>query len=255
MILPTPSRIPKTALLCLAPLSLQAATVSLDNDDFASQNSGTNPGTLSSFTVGNNTNRLLVVTIAGEYTRSVDSVSFGTQSLTEAITSADPGGGPSKSSIWYLLAPDVGTANITVNLGSTGSLNGYVIGATSFYNVAQSGPLDVASDAGGSSGPSSLSYTIPTDAVIIEGMETNDGGTARTAQSGQTDYFTVSDSGNGGYRASGAYEIVGPGDQSNNFGTMPGRFAYAGAVFAAVPEPSSTALGLLATVLLARRRR
>lgn len=103
-------------------------------------NSDTNYSPTLSVTVGNNANRLLLVRL--QYSNSLSnpsdptSVTYGAQTMTKAIT-ADNSGGNVRSTIYYLIAPTVGTASVTVNFAESSGTEYYGIVATSLYNVDQ----------------------------------------------------------------------------------------------------------------------
>jgi len=84
-------------------------------------------------TVADNPNRILIVT-AGSYNLSptVDSITYGSQSLTQFNTQLQQSDG--RCDLWYLNDPAVGTdTTITVTWSSTAGRKG--VGAICFYNT------------------------------------------------------------------------------------------------------------------------
>ena len=104
-------------------------------------NTATNGTTLvKSITIGNNSNRILIVS-TGEYSAGVVSgVTLGSQNFVRAISRAHSSHG-FITELWYLINPTVGTADITVTWSGTAGRRG--ITGTSFYNVDQSSPIGV----------------------------------------------------------------------------------------------------------------
>ena len=104
------------------------------------------PDTFSSFVVGNNSNRALIVA-TGAYNAGPDIVSVkfnGTESFTyitrNSVSSAY------KVELWYLINPTVTTANIVIEWGTQSGFGGAGAGqmgaiAYSFYNVAQTSSI------------------------------------------------------------------------------------------------------------------
>ena len=137
-------------------------------------NTATNGTTLvKSITIGNNNNRILIVS-TGVYNAqpTVSGVTLGSQNFVKAI-SASHSSHSFITELWYLINPDVGTADITVTWSSTAGRRG--ITGTSFYNVDQSQLLQNnvqnTVDSGGQS--STVSGTITpttTGSIVIDAM-------------------------------------------------------------------------------------
>ena len=89
-----------------------------------------------SFTVANNSNRILLVHVACNSTQSVSGVTYNGVAMT-ALFSNTYNDGSTNYSLYYLLAPTTGANTLTVNLtGATGvGLNVY-----SYYNMEQQAP-------------------------------------------------------------------------------------------------------------------
>ncbi|HXH27100.1 MAG TPA: peptidase G2 autoproteolytic cleavage domain-containing protein, partial [Candidatus Acidoferrum sp.] len=98
----------------------------------AAQHSASTASLSWSYTVGNHTNRLLIVGIS-TYTTGASTVKFGAASLTRLGFVAN-GGSQAYSEIWYLKNPTVSTNTIAVTFGSSTAV---VAGSVSYYNVNQ----------------------------------------------------------------------------------------------------------------------
>jgi hypothetical protein len=132
----TPTATP-TAVPTALPVAIDAVTTCTD-------------GSSSSFTwahtVGSGSNRLLLVGVSLSQfnSASVTSVTYGGQGLTRAAFAVNSG--QTRSEVWRLVAPPVGTANVVVSLSATERT---VCGATSWANVDQATPLGTAATASG----------------------------------------------------------------------------------------------------------
>jgi len=207
---------------------------------------------IDNFTVADNPDRLLVVTLGGEFNGTTAAVTYGTQAMTRA---ADAVGG-SSSSIWYLLSPNVGTANITATITTAG--NGWTLGAGSFYNVAQQAPSDIDSVFLASATTSTLAITVPSDGLIVESVVSNALASPIVANSGQTSFYNVNTTSSGGWSALGSYDLSFTANPSSQQVTIPStqRLAHVAVAFAAVPEPTGLLpVALVTAGLLGRRRK
>jgi autotransporter-associated beta strand protein len=168
-----------SAILALsAPSALAAITF-----DAASSASGANPSSVVSWshTVGAGDNRMLVVGVAAE--RNADqfptSVTFGSQSLTKVTGSSASQGTPyNVTELWYLPAPAVGMATITITFPSS-QANGGECGAVSLFGVKDAAPEAVAiANAAGSGGSYSLAITtLSHGAWLVDVVNNGTGGT------------------------------------------------------------------------------
>lgn len=122
-----------------------------------------------SHTVNAGSNRLLIVSVGlWDNGDSVASVTYNSVSLTKAIdtdvfTTWKP-------SVWYLVAPDIGTYTVVVNFsGGDSAVLGAVAGATTFTGIHQTTPLR------GSTATGNLNYsTIQNPYVDIPNCVAND---------------------------------------------------------------------------------
>lgn len=121
-----------------------------------------------SFTVASGSNRLLIVHVSNHGNvgpPTVDSVSYGAQSMTKI---RDVVNGQQRTTMWYLVAPTVGTATISAQV-SGGS--DWVIGATCLTGVDQSSPIGAtASGTGNSASPSTNITTLTANSWIVDSV-------------------------------------------------------------------------------------
>ena len=126
-------------LLCLLALPRAYAAITVDNTATTTASAATSLTWL--HTVGSGADRILIVAMSYR-TGNVSSfsVKYGGTSLT-SIADVSPLGNQNKSQLWYLLAPPVGTANVTV----TWTTSAQVVGASvSYTGVDQTSPLGLA---------------------------------------------------------------------------------------------------------------
>jgi hypothetical protein len=116
-----------------------------------------------SFTVGSNSNRVLVVAIEALGSVLVSGITYNGVALSQ-ITHEGINGGV--ADIWYLEAPATGANNLVITLNTTGSVNFNIY---SYYNAAQtSTPEANAKNTGG--GTQSLTLTPLTNGSLIFAM-------------------------------------------------------------------------------------
>lgn len=96
--------------------------------------------TLEDYTTPIGLNRKMVVTVNLEGSASITNISYGGQTLTEAVSLAN--GSNRKSSIWYLDDPAMGTRDLTVSFSSLASS---IIGVVSLENTAPGSAAQTAS--------------------------------------------------------------------------------------------------------------
>jgi len=106
--------------------------------------------------VGTNNNRFIIVGVSVFAAGSVSSITVGALSLTFLRSDTN---GVYRSELWYGVAPATGSNTVTVNL--SGSLTS-IAGATSYWNVDQSAPIDANNGANGTNTPASGSVTTVT---------------------------------------------------------------------------------------------
>lgn len=135
--------------------------VTFDNKDTSSISSGTT--VTKSYTIGNQTNRILVVSITSNVAPSVLTYN-GTSFLANLIDSQALNASYVLYT-YYLLAPTIGVNNLIVTIGSSGNA---VITINSFYNVSQSGqPESHAKGTNSNAGAAASITTIANGAVVL----------------------------------------------------------------------------------------
>lgn len=134
--------------------------IQLDNKDTVA----TNPAASSitkSFTIGNHTNRILIVTIHTNTT--ITAVSYGGVAMTLISGASNTGG----NQVYYLLAPTIGTATFSVSFSGSSNASAAI---HSYYNVAQTSTINTSVKIAGatsSSSPMSTSITPTVDGCLL----------------------------------------------------------------------------------------
>jgi uncharacterized repeat protein (TIGR01451 family) len=167
-----------------------------------SSSAGTNGTTLTwSHTVGSGTNRILIVGVAiHNSARTVSSATYGGQNLNYIGQSVD-GGGKIIVNLYELLAPPVGTTNVTIIINAGDHLSG---GAVSFTGVSQTTPLgNFASAGGGPVSSGSVNVASATNELVVDIMGTTGDAITLTPGGNQTQRWNIS-TGSGGADALGA---------------------------------------------------
>ena len=114
-----------------------------------------------SVTIANQSNRLLIVDLEYDNGVTVSSVTYNGVAMTSIDSQASPGSGNVVRS-YRLVAPTVGTANVTVTTsGGYISTFGLAIMATSYYNVDQTTPVEATAKSS-TSGGGTFSHSIST---------------------------------------------------------------------------------------------
>lgn len=243
----------------VGPATSQAAPVSVDTTGNGPRvSSGTQSATLANFAIANNSDRMLVVAVGGEYSASpVSTVTFAGTPLT---LSAQPVQGATASAIYYLLNPSATTGDIVVTLTGT-SGNGWTFSALSLYNVLQQAPLDTKSASIAAGTNPSLTLTTPSEnGFIVESLGFNNSGLSLSAASGQAAIIRDDSSGgsSGGWSSIVAYDAtVGAGTSTQSWTTSASnhRYTHAAISIQSVPEPASAGVLIAGGLLLTRRTR
>lgn len=115
-------------------------------DNAAQNNTGSSPSTVTfSFTVGSNSDRVLLVSVSNNSTTAsqIASVTYGGQSMTSIRRDVGTvGNGVGTIETFRLINPPTGANNVVITQGATKStFVGTVVG--SYYNVDQTTPVDV----------------------------------------------------------------------------------------------------------------
>jgi len=168
--------------------------IAVDNTSSASTNGTT---LIWSHTVGNGNNRILIVGVAiHNSVRTVSSATYGSQNLTFIGQSMD-GSGKVEVNLYQLLAPPVGTANVTIVINVGDRISG---GSVSFTGVSQTTPLGAFASAGGSGLSGSVNVASATNEVVVDIMGATADALTLTPGSLQTQQWN---------KSSG---VTGPGD-------------------------------------------
>lgn len=238
-----------------------SAQITLANSDsLATATGNTDP---LSFTVQNNTNRTLVVSVAGE-SDLLSGVTFDGNAMTQIALGQESNF--QHASIWYLDLADTGatiTGDIAVSYsgGNTGSIT---LGAYDLFNVQSGGAVATDSDSNQTDSPTTLSLDLGTASAgdyVIQAAVSNGDGTITSP--GKITNLIYTDDGafgiNGrGYQGLSGYEAIGVAGAINdtyNLASGSSRHALAGARFVAVPKPSSLVLCGIALGLMIFLRR
>lgn len=131
-------------------------TVSIDGTPAVTAASGNVTSLTHSFTIGSNSNRLLIACGAVDSgLLETDQMLFNTDTpMTLIARGFSPAGGVSTSA-WYMLAPTVGSATVTLDVGFSSRP---IVGVLSLYNVNQTTPFrDIDSDDATESGEAAAS--------------------------------------------------------------------------------------------------
>ena len=136
-------------------------------------------------------NRLLVVTVGIRGTQSVSAVTYGGNNLTLATANGSGTTGGQRVEIWYLVAPDVGSADVVVTY--TAGLNQSGVAAISYDGINQLSPIGATAGAVGlSTNPTVSISTNFTDTLIVGGVSARGGDTYPfTPGSGTTELFDM----------------------------------------------------------------
>lgn len=154
--------------------------ISLDTTSYQ-YNGATNSNNVTfSHTIGNGSDRLLVVYVPISQDITVSSVTYGGNACTLSIGKTN---GQVKAYIYYMINPPVGSANVVVTFNTT--IQYLIASAASFFGVNQTIPLTNTSSAAATAQNRSLYFYVPYGGCWI--LECIGQGTyVCTAASGQT---------------------------------------------------------------------
>lgn len=117
------------------------------------------------------TNRLLLVQISTEESKTITGITFNGVPLTQAVSVSDAVTNLREEQ-WYLIAPPIGTFNIVVTMSAAAFITGV---AETITGVDQTGPIGAVNSAfstAGSVTPSVTDTTISDFSLVIDGLAT-----------------------------------------------------------------------------------
>jgi hypothetical protein len=132
-----------------------------------------------SHTVNTDDNTYLVVGVATRNGRTVSSVTYGSQSLTQAAYHQN--GGDARSEIWTLADPTVGTHTVTVTISAVDT---FEAGAVSYTGVSDVG--NTAGNGGGFTTNSTISISSNTSNLVVDTLAVQSANESLTVSDGQT---------------------------------------------------------------------
>ena len=150
--------------------SVTSSPILVDTSGTSSSAVGGGATTLAwSHTVPNKALRMLVVGVTTEYTSTAcqaTGVTYGAQTMTLISSTSVTGASFECSSLWYLKAPNVGTATITVTLQN--AVTSVAAGAVNLWNIKQAAPdaFNVGSNTAGASSTSVT--TLAANSTVID---------------------------------------------------------------------------------------
>ena len=190
-----------------------------------------------SHTVPTGDNRALVVTTGHEDTaRTVNSVTYGGVALTKA---ADQTSTNTRATLWYLLNPAVGTANVVVTISATENLAAM---ALNLSGVHQTTPIGTAVGATGQSLTPSATVVSASGEWVVGALATGGDANNASANVGQTSLYNTT-TGTGGSNVRFVTDVK-PGAASTNIGwTLESSKQWAAVAVPFKPAPAYTISG------------
>ncbi len=162
--------------------------------DAASTARGYNTGSLTwSHSVGAGPDRALVVGVSNSSNAQVRRVTYGGTPLT-LVVSRVGGGGNTRVSLWILVAPPSGPADVVVTLNGTEDI---AAGAVSFTGVEQGTPVGGSASRRGTSALASVTIASAPEEVVVDAVAARGNALTITPGAGQTPLWNL-DTGAGG---------------------------------------------------------
>ena len=131
------------------------------------------------FTVGSNSNRLLIVDITANAISSISSVTYNGVAMTQLLSNSVAA---NSHQVYYLVAPATGTHNLVITGGLSITAS---IGISSFYNVSQTTPVGAVSSNSGVM-PTTDNLTVSSAAMNLVYDSTGESSSCPSAGGGQT---------------------------------------------------------------------
>jgi hypothetical protein len=225
-------------------------TISFDR---ASSATGTG-GLTFSHTVSNYTNRILIVGASGESdaalpaatTCRATAATYGGTALTRAAEyNLDDTGADDCLSMWYLLNPPVGTANVVITYA--GTLTESNAGAISIFDAAQQAPEATATNylLGNPTGITTSIITLTPGAMAVDAVVSGNLGGFSTTQAEQVERYDVGGGGSTSQLAGSTRYLVTHGSANMSWSQPANRFVHVIASFASCTLAERSALELM----------
>ncbi len=178
------------ALACVVLLHVFAARAALGAiaADPASSATGYATRTLSwAHTVGSGPDRVLVVGVSNSSNTQVRRIRYGGVALTEIVSRAG-GGGNTRASLWILVAPLSGTADVVVTLSGPEDI---AAGAVSFTGVEQGTPVGGSASARGTGTLASVTIASAPEEVVVDAVAARGNALSIVPGGGQAPLWTI----------------------------------------------------------------
>ena len=149
-------------------------------------------------TVVAGSNSVLVVGVTSEHTTSscqASTVTYGGTPLTQVSTALSSSASFECASLWYMLAPPVGTASVSVSFGS--ALNGASAGATTLFGIKQAAPDAFATGSSTSGAATTGLTTLAASSTVVDVFASGSALGNLAPAAGQTALWTQNDASTG----------------------------------------------------------
>ncbi|HTY75841.1 MAG TPA: hypothetical protein VMD05_09790 [Candidatus Nanoarchaeia archaeon] len=222
---------------------------SIVKDATNSGTTGSNPSSSLSWshTTSSGSNRIMIVGVSiGSGTVTVSTIKYGSQSLT--YLRRDHSASES-SELWYLVAPNAGTATVAVTLSANAKAVG---GSATFTGVSQTAPVigDSSGTTGNSNSPSQSVTVNTANSFLVGNLGTSDSITV--SENGGTKLWDASTGGTPKPVGHGSYKgPVATGGQSLSW-SLSGSINWAVSVLAIKPAQGAAAVGHVDVDILIR---
>lgn len=153
-----------------------------------------------SYAVASGTDRVLVVMMTAQYNNLggfTASATYDGAAMSEVVTDIQTLTSPQRywrSSIWYLVNPPVGTANIVISLSVIMPM--FIMGAITLHGVSQTAPLGSANSDMGNPAAAPAFTGLPAGAMLIGAVTSDSGGPPTYAWTNGTEIYDLDGFGN-----------------------------------------------------------